>query len=106
MASRIKRSVLVTVNDVLDGHVALDLECLDRLYLRSIMSIRPPVREAPNRMPAMAAVDDPAGGSDEPRVSAATSGNRRQHLRVVPAARLAAAPVGSSGCAAAADDGS
>ena len=105
MASRIKRSVLVTVNDVLDGHVALDLECLDRLYLRSIMSIRPPVRRVPNRMPAMAAVDDPAG-SDEPRVSAATSGNRRQHLRVVPAARLAAAPVGSSGCAAAADDGS
>jgi hypothetical protein len=23
----------VTVNDVLDGHVALDLECLDRVYL-------------------------------------------------------------------------
>ena len=23
----------VTVNDVLDGHVALDLECLDRIYL-------------------------------------------------------------------------
>ena len=33
MASRLKRSVPVTVNDVLDGHVALDLECLDRLYL-------------------------------------------------------------------------
>ncbi len=23
----------VTVNDVLEGHVALDLECLDRIYL-------------------------------------------------------------------------
>jgi hypothetical protein len=23
----------VTVNDVLDGHVVLDLECLDRVYL-------------------------------------------------------------------------
>jgi hypothetical protein len=23
----------VTVNDVLDGHVALDVECLDRIYL-------------------------------------------------------------------------
>ena len=23
----------VTVNDILDGHVVLDLECLDRLYL-------------------------------------------------------------------------
>jgi len=33
MASRLKRSVPVTVNDVLDGHAALDLECLDRLYL-------------------------------------------------------------------------
>jgi hypothetical protein len=24
---------VVTVNDVLDGHVALDIECLDRIYL-------------------------------------------------------------------------
>jgi len=24
---------LVTVNDLLDGHVGLDLECLDRVYL-------------------------------------------------------------------------
>jgi hypothetical protein len=24
---------LVTVNDVLDGHVGLDLECFDRIYL-------------------------------------------------------------------------
>ena len=23
----------VTVNDVLDGHVALDVECMDRIYL-------------------------------------------------------------------------
>ena len=30
MASRVKRSVPVTVNDVLDGHVKLDLQCLDR----------------------------------------------------------------------------
>ena len=29
MASRFKRSVPVTVNDVLEGHVALDLESLD-----------------------------------------------------------------------------
>jgi hypothetical protein len=33
MASRLKRSVPVTVLDVLDGQVVLDLECLDRLYL-------------------------------------------------------------------------
>jgi len=25
----------MTVNDVLDGHVALDLECLDRIYLNA-----------------------------------------------------------------------
>src|SRR6266550_1711055 len=37
MASRFKRSVPVTVNDVLDGHVALDLECLDRLYLHGYL---------------------------------------------------------------------
>jgi len=24
---------VVTVNDVLDGHVGLDMECLDRIYL-------------------------------------------------------------------------
>src|SRR4249920_3866287 len=38
MASRIKRSVPVTVNDVLDGHVALDLQCLDRLYLHGYLA--------------------------------------------------------------------
>jgi hypothetical protein len=37
MASRLKRSVPVTVNDVLDGQVALDLECLDRLYLHGYL---------------------------------------------------------------------
>jgi hypothetical protein len=37
MASRFKRSVAVTVNDVLDGHVKLDLECLDRLYLHGYL---------------------------------------------------------------------
>ena len=37
MASRITRSVPVTVNDVLDGHVELDLECLDRLYLHGYL---------------------------------------------------------------------
>src|SRR6266571_8611772 len=37
MASRMKRSVPVTVNDVLDGHASLDLECLDRLYLHGYL---------------------------------------------------------------------
>jgi hypothetical protein len=30
MATRV-----VTVNDILDGHVALDLECFDRIYLNA-----------------------------------------------------------------------
>ena len=38
MASRITRLVPVTVNDVLDGHAALDLECLDRLYLHGYLA--------------------------------------------------------------------
>jgi hypothetical protein len=38
MASRITRSVPVTVNDVLDGHVQLDLDCLDRLYLHGYLA--------------------------------------------------------------------
>lgn len=37
MASRITRSVPVTVSDVLDGHVQLDLDCLDRLYLHGYL---------------------------------------------------------------------
>jgi hypothetical protein len=38
MASRITRSVPVTISDVLDGHVRLDLECLDRLYLHGYLA--------------------------------------------------------------------
>jgi hypothetical protein len=37
MASRLKRVLPVTVNDVLDGHVKLNLECLDRLYLHGYL---------------------------------------------------------------------
>jgi hypothetical protein len=37
MVSRFTRSVPVTVNDVLDGHVALDLQCLDRRYLHGYL---------------------------------------------------------------------
>ena len=38
MASRIKRSVPVTIGEVLDGQAALDLECLDRLYLHGYLA--------------------------------------------------------------------
>jgi hypothetical protein len=31
---------VITVNDVLDGHVVLDIECLDRIYLNVILSLR------------------------------------------------------------------
>jgi hypothetical protein len=37
MASRLVRINPVTVNQVLDGHVKLDLECLDRLYLHGYL---------------------------------------------------------------------
>jgi hypothetical protein len=37
MASRFRWSVPVTVSDVLDGQVALDLECLDRMYLHGYL---------------------------------------------------------------------
>jgi hypothetical protein len=30
---------VVTVNDVLDGHVALDIECLDRIYLNAYVLV-------------------------------------------------------------------
>jgi hypothetical protein len=30
---------VVTVNDVLDGHVALDIECLDQVYLNACVPI-------------------------------------------------------------------
>jgi hypothetical protein len=30
---------VVTVNDVLEGHVALDVECLDRIYLNAYVPI-------------------------------------------------------------------
>jgi hypothetical protein len=30
---------VITVNDVLDGHVALDIECLDRIYLNAYVPI-------------------------------------------------------------------
>ena len=38
MASRLVRVNPVTVNDVLDGHVSLDLECLDRVYLHGYLA--------------------------------------------------------------------
>ena len=28
-------AVVVNINDVLDGHIALDLDCLDRIYLNA-----------------------------------------------------------------------
>ncbi len=38
MASRLVRVNPVTVNDVLDGHVQLDLECPDRVYLNGYLA--------------------------------------------------------------------
>jgi len=33
MASRLVRAKAVTVNDVLDGHKLLEIDCVDRVYL-------------------------------------------------------------------------
>lgn len=34
-------ATMVTVNEVLDGHVALDIECLDRIYLNAyVLNLR------------------------------------------------------------------
>ena len=30
---------VLTVNDVLDGHVTLDIQCLDRIYLNAYVPI-------------------------------------------------------------------
>jgi hypothetical protein len=38
MASRVKCEVPVTISDVLDGHVKLDLECLDRVCLHGYLA--------------------------------------------------------------------
>src|ERR1035437_6858229 len=38
MGARFARTDVVTVMDALDGHVALDLECLDRLYLHGYLA--------------------------------------------------------------------
>jgi hypothetical protein len=38
MGARFARTGVVTVMDALDGHVALDLECLDRLYLHGYLA--------------------------------------------------------------------
>jgi hypothetical protein len=36
---------VVTVNDILDGHVGLDLECFDRIYLNGwVHNLQYPVR--------------------------------------------------------------
>ena len=37
MASRLVRVNPVTVTEVLDGHVKLDLDCLDRVYLHGYL---------------------------------------------------------------------
>jgi hypothetical protein len=69
MASRFKRSVPVTVNDVLDGHVALDLECLDRLYLHGYLGQL-------HRDVVWPPQTTPRGGGTHPRSAAGTPPSR------------------------------
>ena len=58
---RITRSVPVTANDVLDGHVALDIQCLDRLYLHGDLAQRRPLV----RLSAAAADEGPGLGAPD-----------------------------------------
>jgi len=71
MASRLRRLVPGTVNDVLDGHVKLDLECLDRLYLHGYLHHR----LNPRRPPASA----PPGSLDWTSTSPRSAPRSRQH---------------------------
>ena len=40
MASRLVRTNAVTVNDVLDGHKLLEIDCVDRVYLTLSVPLR------------------------------------------------------------------
>jgi hypothetical protein len=42
MASRLVRANAVTVNDVLDGHKLLEIDCADRVYLTLSVPCRCP----------------------------------------------------------------
>jgi len=46
---------VITVNDVLDGHVALDIECLDRIYLNAYVPIPQEIMRWPVPRPSAAA---------------------------------------------------
>lgn len=67
MASRLVRVNPVTVNDVLDGHVKLDIESLDRVYLHGYLG---QLRGGVNQDPAMADQfgAQPLQGVDHPAV--------------------------------------
>ena len=42
---------VVTVNDLLDGHVALDIQCLDRIYLNAYIPRCRPAPRSPRSSP-------------------------------------------------------
>ena len=66
----------VTVNDVLDGHVGLDVECLDRIYLNGYV---------PNLQVGGpgGVVYDPALGLPDPVAGGAVGYQRRQQGRIL-----------------------
>ena len=57
-------AAVVTVNELLVGHVALDVECLDRIYLNVILT------------PAGARVADLGGSVEDAVLDAAVTGLR------------------------------
>ena len=51
---------VVNINDVLDGHVVLDIECVDRLYLNAYVRHEAPFNRAGMKGPACGLSQQPA----------------------------------------------
>lgn len=72
----------VTVNDLLDGHVALDVECLDRIYPLSELLCRSSLFTSRAVMRAdMFAVHDRTGPAAGPAAWPALADGQRNGLR-------------------------
>jgi hypothetical protein len=68
-------AAVLTVNDLLDGHVGLDVECMDRIYLNGYV-------------PNLQARGDRPGGGPAPRSGRCTSGRAASGGRRVTISRL------------------
>ena len=55
-------AAVVTVNDVLDGHVGLDVECLDRIYLNGYVPNLQVGGQVVSFLTAASGLSDPVAG--------------------------------------------